>query len=252
MTINPSWQLLLALVLLVVLAATVSRVGALRLERQLVVAALRALLQLAVVASVVVAAIGQLWSSALFIFAMFAIGVWTTTGRTGSRRSWPWVAMAMAAGVLPVLLVVFGLGVVPLAGPSLVPLAGIVTGNVMTAHTLTGRRLFDELRTHVASYEAGLSIGLLRSDAIAEVTSTRVAEALYPALDQTRTVGLVTLPGAFIGVLLGGGTPLQAGAAQVLVLVAVLAAQTVTVVVAHHLVRQAKLLPADLAQRLRP
>ncbi|WP_435154151.1 hypothetical protein [Micromonospora aurantiaca (nom. illeg.)] len=27
-----------------------------------------------------------------------------------------------------------------------------------------------------------------------------------PALDQTRTVGLVTLPGAFVGVLPGGGT----------------------------------------------
>ena len=49
-----------------------------------------------------------------------------------------------------------------------------------------------------------------------------------PGLDQTRTVGLVTLPGAFIGVLLGGGTPLEAGAAQVLVLIGLLAAQAVT------------------------
>ena len=29
-------------------------------------------------------------------------------------------------------------------------------------------------------------------------------QALIPALDQTRTVGLVTLPGAYVGVLLLG------------------------------------------------
>jgi putative ABC transport system permease protein len=55
------------------------------------------------------------------------------------------------------------------------------------------------------------------------------ATALVPALDQTRTVGLVTLPGAYVGVLLGGGSALQAGAAQLLVLVGLLAAEVVAV-----------------------
>ena len=83
-----------------------------------------------------------------------------------------------------------------------------------------------------------------RTDAPALVPWTG-AQPLVPGLDQTRTVGLVTLPGAFVGVLLGGGTPLQAGAAQVLVLVGLLAAQTITVVVAHRLIRSARLLPDD-------
>jgi putative ABC transport system permease protein len=52
------------------------------------------------------------------------------------------------------------------------------------------------------------------------------AQALLPAIDQTRTVGLVTLPGAFVGVLLGGGGPVRAGVAQVLVLVALLTIET--------------------------
>ena len=39
---------------------------------------------------------------------------------------------------------------------------------------------------------------------------------------------MVTLPGAFIGVMLGGGTPVQAATAQVLVLFGIMAAQTVT------------------------
>jgi len=86
--------------------------------------------------------------------------------------------------------------------------------------------------------------------AIGEVIERRLSEALVPALDQTRTVGLVTLPGAFVGVLLGGGTPVQAGATQVLVLLGLLAAETITVVVAYQHMKASRLLPPDLRSRL--
>ena len=67
-----------------------------------------------------------------------------------------------------------------------------------------------------------------------------------------RTAGVVSLPGAFIGVLLGGGTPAQAAAAQVLVLLGIMAAQTVTAVVAERFIMAARLLPPDLCGALRP
>jgi putative ABC transport system permease protein len=129
-------------------------------------------------------------------------------------------------------------------------MAGIVIGGSMSAQSLTGRRCFAALREEHGSYEAALSIGLPRPMAIGEVIERRLPEALVPALDQTRTVGLVTLPGAFVGVLLGGGTPIQAGAVQVLVLVGLLAAETVTVVVAYQLMKASRLLPPDLRSSL--
>jgi putative ABC transport system permease protein len=57
-----------------------------------------------------------------------------------------------------------------------------------------------------------------------------------PALDQTRTVGLVTLPGAFVGVMLGGGSAVQAGRVQLLVLIALLAVEAVAAVITVELV----------------
>ena len=66
------------------------------------------------------------------------------------------------------------------------------------------------------------------------------AQALVPALDQTRTVGLVTLPGAFVGVLIGSGDPVQAGAAQLLVLVGLLAAESIAVVIVLELVARGR------------
>lgn len=52
--------------------------------------------------------------------------------------------------------------------------------------------------------------------------------------------------------LLGGGSALQAGAAQALVLIGILAGQAVTVIVAHELIKGAKLLPEDLTSKLHP
>ena len=53
----------------------------------------------------------------------------------------------------------------------------------------------------------------------------------------------MTLPGAFIGVMLGGGSPAQAATAQVLVLFGIMAAQTVTVGVAERLIAARRLVP---------
>jgi len=251
-TIEPTWRLALALGLLLALAVAASVVGRLGQGRAMVVAGARAVAQLALVSTIVVAAMIHLTLAIAFCVAMFAVGVYTTAKRTEVGRAWPWSAVAMACGVVPVLAIVFGTGAAPLTGAALIPIAGIVTGNMMTAHTLAGRRQFATLRENIPSYEAALSIGLMRSEAIQLVTEQSAPEALLPNLDQTRTVGLVTLPGAFIGVLLGGGSPIQAGAAQILVLIGIMAGQAVVVTVAQRLMMAHKLLPADLRTRLRP
>ncbi|MET8251199.1 ABC transporter permease [Micromonospora sp. NPDC005197] len=83
----------------------------------------------------------------------------------------------------------------------------------------------NELRDRKGEYEAALALGFLPREAALEVCRPVAGQAL----DQTRTVGLVTLPGAFVGVLLGGGSAVQAGATQLLVLIALLAAEAIVV-----------------------
>ena len=120
-------------------------------------------------------------------------------------------------------------------------IAGILIGGAMTATSLAGRRALDELRDRHGEFEAALALGFLPRDAALEVCRPTSGLALVPALDQTRTVGLVTLPGAFVGVLLGGGSAAQAGATQLLVLVALLAVEAIAVAVTVELVTNALL-----------
>lgn len=249
-TIDPGWPVAAALALLLAVAVAAHRVSGFGLERPVVVAAARAIVQLGVAAVVIAAVIEHLAASVALVVVMFAMGVVTTARRVEAPRAWPAAAGAMAAGVLPVLAIVLATGTIPPEGIAIVPIAGIVVGNAMTAHTLAGRRAFAALRDEHPQYEACLSLGLLPHQAVHEVVHRRAPEALLPGLDQVRTTGVVTLPGAFIGVMLGGGSPAQAATAQVLVLFGIMAAQTVTVAVAERLIAGRRLLPPDLVESL--
>ena len=251
MSIDPGWPVAIALAALLLIALTAHRINGYRLEGPVLVAAIRALVQLSVVALLIRLVIDDLALSWLLVAVMFSMGVLTTTLRVEAPRAWPWAAVAMAAGVAPVLAVVLLSGAIPMKGIAIIPVAGIIVGNAMTGHTLVGRRGFAALREEQSQYEACLALGMLPGDAIGEIVHRRAPEALFPGLDQVKTTGVVTLPGAFIGVMLGGGSPVQAATAQALVLFGIMAAQTVTVGVAERLMRSRRLLPADLRGSLR-
>lgn len=246
MTINPGWPVAIALAVLLGLTLLVHRVAGYRLGRASAIAGVRALVQLGVIALLIRAAVENLAYASALVLVMFAVGVFTTSRRIEAPGAWRWSALAMAAGAAPVLAIVLASGAIPAKGIAIIPVAGIVFGNSMTANTLAGRRMFAALREEHHQYEAAIALALRPADAIYVSVHRRAPEALLPGLDQVSTTGLVTLPGAFIGVMLGGGTPVQAATTQALVLFGIMAAQTITVLVAERLVCARKLVPPDL------
>lgn len=228
--------LALALVLLVALACAVSWQGQVGSARDAAVAAARAVVQLSVVAGLLGAVVSSMPLSLLFVLGMHLVAT-ATAGRrlVRSRCGW-WCALPVGAGPLVVVALLLAMRVVPLEGVALVPVAGILIGGAMTATVLAGRRGLDDLTTRRGEVEAALSLGFEQREAGLMVSRPAAAEALLPGLDQTRTVGLVALPGAFVGTLLGGASPVQAGAVQVLVLVALLTVQALAVVLTVELI----------------
>ncbi len=249
---DPTWQFAVALVVLVALAIGASFAGNLRIHRTTVLATLRATVQLLMVAVVVGVVLERWWAAVGFACVMLGVATVTAAGRTGTRHRWPWVTATLAAGAGPVLAVIFGLGAAPREPATIVSICGIVIGNSMTAFVLAGRRAFSNLRERFGQAEGAMALGIPRPQAVRLIIEHEAPESLTPVLDQTRTVGLVSLPGAFIGVLLGGGTAAQAATAQLLVLVGLIAAQSTVIVVVTRLIGAGRLLPRDLDERLPP
>jgi putative ABC transport system permease protein len=204
-------------------------------------AAVRAALQLAAVATVLAFALQRMWSSVLVVAVMFTVASITAARRSQARRGGRWLALALGAGMIAVIPLLLLSGVVPFTGVAVVPVFGIVLGGTMTASAVAARRALDALERRAGEVEAALSVGLSERFSRMLVIERELADALLPNLDQARTAGLVTLPGAFVGVLLATGSAAQAGAVQVLVLVALLLAQACGVAVVGELVARGKI-----------
>ncbi|MEV4656476.1 ABC transporter permease [Micromonospora sp. NPDC049301] len=238
-----------ALVVLTLMAAAVVTLGKLGHGRQVVVAAVRAAIQLGAVSLLIAGIVVSLWATAAFIVLMCVVAT-VTSGRrvTGGSRGW-WAGAPIVVGSMLVVAGLLLAGLVPMRGIAIIPVAGILIGGAMTATSLAGRRALDELTSRRGEVEAGLALGLLPRDAVLLVCRPAAGQALVPALDQTRTVGLVTLPGAFVGVLLGGASPLAAGVTQLVVLVGLLAVEAVAVVLTVELVARSRIQPVTSEPR---
>ncbi len=228
--------LIVVLVLLTVVAGVLVGVGQIGPARAPVVAILRATVQLAVVSLLIAAVVRSLWWTALFVLVMFVVAVLTSARRIGSLRTAWRAAAPIATGVVPVLGLLTSTGSVVFRPIVLIPVAGILIGAGMVATSQAGVRAVGELRARHGEFEAALALGFMPRLAALELTRPTAFQALIPAFDQTRTVGLVTLPGAYVGVLLGGGSAVQAGITQLVVLVGLVAVQSVAVLVTIELV----------------
>jgi UDP-glucose/iron transport system permease protein len=224
-----------------VAAAVVYPVAALGSIWTVPAAAARAAIQLAAVSAILAGAMARLWSSIVVLAVMFVVATVTAARRSQASRGSLWLAASLAVGLAAVLPPLLLTGVVPATGVAVVPTVGIVLGGTMTVVAVAARRALDTLGTRAGEVEAALSLGLSERDSRMLIIERSAADALLPNLDQTRTAGLVTLPGAFVGVLLATGSATQAGAVQVMVLVALLLSQTCSVALTGELVARGRI-----------
>jgi putative ABC transport system permease protein len=210
-------------------------------------AAGRAMLQLTIVALALRGVFAAPAAVIGVLAVMYGVVVWTGARRLrGHERAARNVAVACAAGAAVAIAVIVGLPALSRDVRTLVAVAGIVFGGTMTAATLTGRRIADGLRLRRDEVEGWIALGATSRQAVRDIARSAVYEALVPALDQTRTVGIVTLPGAFVGALLGGADAGQAARFQIVVLVGLLCAETITASLLAYLIGAPRTLPAPV------
>lgn len=237
---------ILASAAFVLAAAWLAHRQRLGLSRSLLTAALRAALQLAIVGAL----IALVFEVPVLAIAFVAIMVTTASLTAGSRmRALPGSRrIALSAIALPalgatgVLLLVGAFDATPRAT---IPTAGILIGGALLATTLTGRRLVEDLTAGIDEIEARLSLGDRARDALAPLTRRAIAGAMVPLTDQTRSAGLVTLPGTFVGLVLGGASPETAARVQLTVLLTLLLVQLLSALLTAELVTRAATLPGE-------
>lgn len=143
------------------------------------------------------------------------------------RRVGP-LAAAMLAGPLAIGVVVFSTGAIEFSPRYVLAIGGIVIGNTMTIAILTERIFASDVLAHWPEVEGWLALGATARQSTLSLARAAIQTALLPSVDQTRTTGIVVLPGAFVGAIFAGASPVEAARFQLVVLASVLAAGVLT------------------------
>lgn len=223
--------------ILVAVAIAVSFRRKLGLERDLAIATIRALVQLTALAAILGAVFAHFWLAAIVLPVMLGAATFTSTRRLTGVPNAPKVALiSIATASVLALAILFGLGAFRFIPDFFIPIAGMLIGNCMTATSLAGARVRDEITDKVLEVEARLALGVPARESLRPYTRRAAANALIPTIDATKNVGIVVLPGAFVGAALGGASAARAAEVQLIVLFMLLGAVSVAAMISTGLV----------------
>ena len=221
--------------ILIAVAIGISMWRQLGLERSVLFAAFRALVQLIIVGyalQLIVDPDDPLVLSFVWLAFMLGFAAYTTQKRAPEVPAVLRLSLiAYTASAVVTLGVLFGFNVYDIEGRTIVPLAGIVVGNSLSATVLVSRQLFTAASKQRNDIEGRLALGLSASAAFQPHLRHALRTALVPQIESTKAVGIIALPGAMVGLILAGVEPVDAVRVQLSVMYLVLGSVATTTAV---------------------
>lgn len=164
----------------------------------------------------------------LVLGIMLLASAWIAVGTAGVHRRTLFLAslaaIAVGGGFTLLVITQLVLKIEPWFMPRyMVPLAGMVFANAMTAVSLAAERLYAELAHKVEWSEARLKA---------------YQAAMIPVINSLFAVGLVSLPGMMTGQILSGVSPLVAARYQIMVMCMIFAAAGISTAIFLTLCRR--------------
>jgi putative ABC transport system permease protein len=217
----------------------------LRLTRDLVISMLRMSVQLGLVA-VYLEWVFRLDMLALNV-AWVLIMIFVATGSILRQGGLSWrrcLRAVLPAHLLTSLLTLLGFLLVfdlstLTSARYLVPLMGMVLGNILRSNVVALDRFFSELRANQDMHVQYLILGASESEAVRPFLRNALRAAVGPQLGTVATMGIVSLPGMMTGQILGGSSPAVAIGYQIMIMISIFTAATVSVFLAVHFARKA-------------
>jgi putative ABC transport system permease protein len=229
------WAGLAGSFVLILIAIVLSLWQRLQLSRSIAWASARAAVQLLAVGwalRLVLDPGASVWWAWAWVVVMVLFAGVTLRQRAPEVPGIWWLGtLSMATVIVVSLAVIFGFGVFPIEGRTIVPLAGMMIGNSMTSCVLVGRRIVGEFSEKRDEIEARLALGQPWPEAARPYTRTALRTALVPQIETTKAVGLVFLPGTMTGLVLAGVDALDAVTIQLALMYLVLGSVVTSVTV---------------------
>ena len=219
------WDLVIASVLIILLAIT-SLLLQLSIARQLVIAAIRNVIQLLLIGYILKFIFN---TSNLFLLAGIAsIMLFVAGYEINARQKYPlkrWAgfkigtsALFLSSFTMVLLTLMVIVAPTPWYSPQYaIPLLGMLLGNTMNGISLGMDKLNQSVYQQRAVIEQRLMLGQTYQEAIKEIRSESIRTGMIPIINSMAIAGLVSLPGMMTGQILSGTPPVEAVKYQILI-----------------------------------
>ncbi|KAK6126052.1 hypothetical protein DH2020_040166 [Rehmannia glutinosa] len=222
----------------VAVAVGLSYLQKLGMEGEMVYSILRAFLQLSVIGFVLQFIFDQdnaVWILIAYLF-MVSVAGYTAGQRAKHVSRGKYVAgVSILAGTAITMFLLVILRVFPFTPRYIIPIAGMMVGNAMTVTGVTMKKLRDDIKIQMNLVETALALGATPRQATTQQVKRALVIALSPVLDNAKTVGLISLPGAMTGLIMGGASPLEAIQLQIVVMNMLIGAATISSIFSTYL-----------------
>jgi len=259
------WQVAAA-ASLIVLSAVISLLLQLGLERRLLLAAARTVVQLMLLGLVLkwIFQHGQWYFVVGLMATMTVVAGWAAVRRVDRRYAGLLLDSLLAIWVSSwcvTAVAIFGVVQVPAHGHPwyqpqyAIPLLGMILHNTLNGISLGMDRFSSELAGKRVEVETLLALGATRWEAARGPMQEAVRTGMIPVINSMMVIGIVSIPGMMTGQLLAGVAPHQAGMYQMVIMFLIAAGTSLGTVAAVLLgyrrlfTPDHRFLPGRLAER---
>ncbi len=215
-----------AAALLILVNAAISLALRLRLERSLLIAGARTILQLLLIGLVLhwVFQVEQVIVVVVMLSIMTGIAGYTAFSRSSHAYAGMLLDTMVAVWCSSWFVLCFAMFAVLQGTRSwhdpqyAIPLLGMILGNTLNGITLGLAGVLDGFRSGRDQVETLLTLGATRWEAAREVIQKALTTAMTPIINSMMVVGIVSLPGMMTGQLLSGVEPIQAVKYQIVIM----------------------------------
>lgn len=207
--------------LLLVIPIIISYKEGLHIIKDLIVATLRAVVQLIILGFLLhyIFKINDKWLLVLCVFVIIVNASWNTISRSSPVMHHVFLIsfVAIFVGTALPLVGTIATGAIQFTANEVIPIGGMLANNGLIAINLAYQNLDRAFVQDGTNIESKLSLAATTKLASKGAIRESIRLAIVPTIDSVKTYGLVSIPGMMPGLIIGGVPPLQAIKFQLLV-----------------------------------
>ncbi|MBU5592750.1 iron export ABC transporter permease subunit FetB [Clostridium sp. MSJ-4] len=223
---------------LVLISLFISYWQKLKLEKEIIVGMIRAVVQLTLVGYVLNYIFGlknYAFTTLLLIFMIFNASTNAKKRGKNIKNSLVISFIAIASGTAITITILLISKSIKYEPYSVIPVSGMIISNSMVAIGLCYKQLNLNFKNRRDEIETKLSLGAEILPSSRDIIRDAIKTGMIPTIDSAKALGIVSLPGMMTGLILAGTSPLEAIKFQIMVTFMLLSTTSISAFIACFL-----------------